>query len=164
MKKQSTNWILEIVQMERFTDYTCTPEYLNEWNKLMAQKHKFFADILKSGIYKTNVEGVGEVAIAYLRKHQLVLGPALDLKMRMSVLKELFKEGDLVDVSGIAIGKGFQAPPQHLQRPSQWNLKQTEQHIHAGTALLPDQYMQTNSRQPIRGGEPENAWDTEELQ
>ncbi|KAF2306803.1 hypothetical protein GH714_021534 [Hevea brasiliensis] len=83
MKEQSTNWILEIVQMEKLTDYTCTPEYLKEWNKLMAQKHKFFAEISKSGTCKTNVEGVGEVAFADLRKHQLVLDQAFDLKMRM---------------------------------------------------------------------------------
>jgi hypothetical protein len=41
MKEHSRNWVTEIVQMEKLTDYTSNPEYMNDWNKLMAQQHDF---------------------------------------------------------------------------------------------------------------------------
>ncbi|KAM2101307.1 hypothetical protein ACFX1T_028346 [Malus domestica] len=46
MKEMSLNWILEIVEMEKHTDYTCDPEYASEWNRLMTKQNAFIERIL----------------------------------------------------------------------------------------------------------------------
>ncbi|CAN6561932.1 unnamed protein product [Malus baccata var. baccata] len=46
MKEMSLNWILEIVEMEKHTDYTCNPEYASEWNRLMTKQNAFIERIL----------------------------------------------------------------------------------------------------------------------
>jgi len=86
MKEHSRNWVTEIVQMEKLTDYTSNPEYMNDWNKLMAQQHDFTRDVLENGYGSTfKIEGLGVVPIAGLRGYeQHVLLQAFDLKMRMT--------------------------------------------------------------------------------
>ncbi|KAB2607684.1 dynamin-related protein 4C-like [Pyrus ussuriensis x Pyrus communis] len=66
MKERSIKWMLELVEMEKLTDYTCDDDYLSEWNKLMASQNEFIH---------------GEVGV--LRKYPHVLSQAYDLKMRM---------------------------------------------------------------------------------
>uniref|UniRef100_A0A2N9GCL2 GED domain-containing protein n=1 Tax=Fagus sylvatica TaxID=28930 RepID=A0A2N9GCL2_FAGSY len=44
MKERSVNWVMEIVEMEKQTDYTCNPEYLSDWNKLMGQQDFFMKE------------------------------------------------------------------------------------------------------------------------
>ena len=96
MKDQSVNWVMEIVEMEKLTDYTCNPEYLSEWNKLMAQQDSFMKDVLtneeRPSIVK--LEGFGEIEVEKLRKYSHILQQAFDMKMRMTaywkiVLKRL---------------------------------------------------------------------------
>ncbi|KAH8514619.1 hypothetical protein H0E87_007449 [Populus deltoides] len=54
--------------MEKLTDYTSNPEYMNDWNKLMAQQHDFTRDVLENGYVATfKIEGLGVVPIAGLR-------------------------------------------------------------------------------------------------
>ncbi|ONI20901.1 hypothetical protein PRUPE_2G039500 [Prunus persica] len=69
MKERSNSWILEIVEMEKRTDFTCNPEYVSEWNRLMNKQNAFIDGIEFEG----------------LRKHTHVdLSQAFDLKMRMT--------------------------------------------------------------------------------
>ncbi|XP_065853485.1 dynamin-related protein 4C-like [Euphorbia lathyris] len=81
MKEQSTNWVIEIVEIEKMTDYTCSPEYISEWNALMSQEHKFTED-LRKGLIRVEIKGIGVVEVGHLttQKH---LHHAFDLKMRM---------------------------------------------------------------------------------
>ncbi|KAJ6348365.1 hypothetical protein OIU76_004770 [Salix suchowensis] len=84
MKERSRNWVTEIVQMEKLTDYTSDPAYLNDWNKLMAQQQEFM-DALENEDTEFQIEGLGEVAIAGLMAYEKpVLLQAFDLKMRMT--------------------------------------------------------------------------------
>ncbi|KAL5071526.1 hypothetical protein RYX36_022413 [Vicia faba] len=53
-KKSSIQHVLEAVQMEKLTDYTCNPEYLQEYNKLISH-HEFF---LKEVFYFDSVESL----------------------------------------------------------------------------------------------------------
>ena len=46
MKERSVDWVMEIVEMEKLTDYTCNPEYLSDWNELMSQQHSFLKAVL----------------------------------------------------------------------------------------------------------------------
>ncbi|GMY37778.1 dynamin-related protein 4C-like [Fagus crenata] len=46
MKEHSVDWVMEIVEMEKLTDYTCNPEYLSDWNKLMSYQHSFLKAVL----------------------------------------------------------------------------------------------------------------------
>ncbi|KAJ6946138.1 hypothetical protein NC651_001031 [Populus alba x Populus x berolinensis] len=45
MREQSTDWVSELVEMEKLTDYTCNPEYLKEWNMLMSHRQTFLDDV-----------------------------------------------------------------------------------------------------------------------
>uniref|UniRef100_A0A2N9G379 Dynamin-type G domain-containing protein n=1 Tax=Fagus sylvatica TaxID=28930 RepID=A0A2N9G379_FAGSY len=45
-RASSVNWVMEIVEMEKQTDYTCNPEYLSDWNKLMGQQDFFMKEVL----------------------------------------------------------------------------------------------------------------------
>ncbi|KAJ6962303.1 dynamin-related protein 4C [Populus alba x Populus x berolinensis] len=76
MREQSTDWVSELVEMEKLTDYTCNPEYLKEWNMLMSH-------LQKNESSKMKIEGFGEVEIVNLRRYPL-LSQAFDLKMRMT--------------------------------------------------------------------------------
>ncbi|KAJ6696387.1 DYNAMIN [Salix koriyanagi] len=69
MKERSRNWVTEIVQMEKLTDYTSDPAYLNDWNKLMAQQQEFM-DALENEDAEFQIEGLGEVAIAGLMAYE----------------------------------------------------------------------------------------------
>nr|TKR74092.1 hypothetical protein D5086_0000299060 [Populus alba] len=83
MKDRSIDWVTEIVQMEKETDYTCNPEYMKEWNKLIAQQQAFIDNITKFGYSKVTIDGSREVVVGDLRGHMDVLLQAFDLKMRM---------------------------------------------------------------------------------
>ncbi|KAJ6878012.1 hypothetical protein NC651_030681 [Populus alba x Populus x berolinensis] len=83
MKDRSIDWVAEIVQMEKETDYTCNPEYMKEWNKLIAQQQAVIDNITKFGYSKVTIDGSREVVVGDLRSHMHVLFQAFDLKMRM---------------------------------------------------------------------------------
>ncbi|PON54667.1 Dynamin superfamily [Parasponia andersonii] len=85
MKERSVNWIMEVVEMEKLTDYTCNPELLSEWNKLMSQKDGFLHGVLRDENlpFKVNLDGFGEIEVENLRQYPHHLHQAFDLKMRM---------------------------------------------------------------------------------
>ncbi|KAM0977665.1 hypothetical protein ACFX13_013990 [Malus domestica] len=86
MKERSIKWMLELVEMEKLTDYTCDADYVSEWNKLMASQNEFIHGVLtdekKPSVIA--IEGIGEVEVGVLRKYPHVLAQAYDLKMRMT--------------------------------------------------------------------------------
>jgi two-component SAPR family response regulator len=70
MREQSTDLVLKIVQMEKLTDYTCNPENLDEWNKLVAKQKAFIYDVPKNESSKIQIEGFGGVEVNNLRVSQ----------------------------------------------------------------------------------------------
>ncbi|KAK6945673.1 Dynamin stalk domain [Dillenia turbinata] len=83
--ENSVDHVIEIVEMEKMTDYTCNPNYMTCWNKLMCQLDMFLevvGDVYKGN--KVKLEVFGEVEIGHLRKHGSVVREAFDLKMRMT--------------------------------------------------------------------------------
>ncbi|KAH7545056.1 hypothetical protein FEM48_Zijuj01G0052800 [Ziziphus jujuba var. spinosa] len=60
MKERSNIWMTEIVEMEKVTDFTCIPEYVSEWTKLMTERDAFIGEILKGDEKLTSIklEGV----------------------------------------------------------------------------------------------------------
>ncbi|XP_008244162.1 PREDICTED: dynamin-related protein 4C-like [Prunus mume] len=86
MKERSIKWMTEIVDMEKLTDYTCDPEYVAEWNRLMAHQKTFIDGVLDNNIRPSTItiEGIGEVEVEALRQYPLMLPQAFDLKMRMA--------------------------------------------------------------------------------
>ncbi|KAJ6975701.1 hypothetical protein NC653_031510 [Populus alba x Populus x berolinensis] len=139
MKDRSIDWVTEIVQMEKETDYTCNPEYMKEWNKLIAQQHTVIEDIMQRGrLYLVNIEGFGDVEVGHLMVYKLILPKAFDLKMRvfaywkvvlmrlvdnmalhlqLSIRNLLYKEmekeifNELVDTAGDVIEGMLEEPP-----------------------------------------------------
>ncbi|CAA0812171.1 Dynamin-related protein 4C [Striga hermonthica] len=85
-RKQSEVWVLDVVEMERKTDYTCSPDYLALWKKLMAH-HKVFVEILEDESKTANmaIDGYGNVDVSHLRSWTgtAVVHEAFDLKMRL---------------------------------------------------------------------------------
>jgi predicted RNA-binding protein Jag len=86
-KKNSIQYVLEAVEMEKHTDYTCNPEYLQEYNKLMSHQEEFVEEVLNTRGFTSTVEleGVGEVDVSHLENfdNQHVLNEAFDLKARL---------------------------------------------------------------------------------
>ncbi|KAM5551523.1 hypothetical protein ABKV19_026389 [Rosa sericea] len=84
MKERSVEWMMEIVEMENLTDYTCNPEYVSECSRLMGQQGTFLQFVLSKQYSKISVEGIGEVEVGVLWQYPQVLSQAFDLKMRMT--------------------------------------------------------------------------------
>ncbi|PPS14993.1 hypothetical protein GOBAR_AA05589 [Gossypium barbadense] len=100
---ESINSVKEIVEMEKLTGYTCNPDYMREWNKLMNQQDHFINQITRTdnvfplrcetedlqgfeeiqGLWE--IQGFREIQVEHLRQHSNVsiLQQAFDLKMRM---------------------------------------------------------------------------------
>ncbi|XP_058734094.1 dynamin-related protein 4C-like [Vicia villosa] len=84
-KENSIQHVMQAVEMEKHTDYTCNPEYLQEYNKLMLYQQAFVKEVLYD--YRTSstvkLEGVGDIEVNHLRNyHTNVLTQAFDLKAR----------------------------------------------------------------------------------
>ncbi|CAK8578619.1 unnamed protein product [Lathyrus sativus] len=87
-KKSSIQHVLQAVQMERLTDYTCNPEYLKEYYKLMSLQEAFLKEVFNVNRLGNTVklEGVGEIDVVKLMKYypdMLTLAQAYDLKARL---------------------------------------------------------------------------------
>ncbi|XP_062076978.1 dynamin-related protein 4C-like [Humulus lupulus] len=82
MKERSLNWVMEAVEMEKITDYTCNPEFVSEWNKFMAQRDTFMSVVNSVG--SINIEGFGSVEVVNAKPFPQHLHDAYDLRMRMA--------------------------------------------------------------------------------
>ena len=94
MRKRSMERMMEFVEMEKLTDYTCNPEYGTEWNKLISQQESFVKQVNENLAQKITIVGYGEVEVGGLRQYEYLLPQAYDLRMRMTaywkiVLKRL---------------------------------------------------------------------------
>ncbi|XP_052879836.1 dynamin-related protein 4C-like isoform X2 [Gossypium arboreum] len=98
LREQSINRAKEIVEMEKLTGYTCNPDYMMEWNKLMDQQDHFINQISGTNMQPlpccVNLQGLGEIPVEHLRQHSNVsiLQQAFDLKMRMVGYWKIFKD------------------------------------------------------------------------
>ncbi|CAI9090923.1 OLC1v1025814C1 [Oldenlandia corymbosa var. corymbosa] len=90
-REQSVDWVLEIIEMEKMTDYTCNPEYVTTWNNLMT-KQEAFMEVMNDHTKPTviTIDGFGVVEVGELRDHAAsVVQQAFDLKMRMTAYWKL---------------------------------------------------------------------------
>ncbi|KAA8538982.1 hypothetical protein F0562_025674 [Nyssa sinensis] len=95
MKERSTQVVMDIVEMEKLTDYTCDPEYMTVWRKLMENQNVF--NEVMNNLWKPAkimIEGFGEIEVEHLRLHPNIRDQAFDMKMRITaywkiVLKRL---------------------------------------------------------------------------
>ena len=71
--------------MEKLTDYTCNPDYMAEYTKLMSQHDGFMKQVCDDEVVPSTViiEGLGEVEVGHLRQFRHVLKNSFDLQMRM---------------------------------------------------------------------------------
>lgn len=84
MKENSKKHVKEAIEMEKLTDYTCNPEYMTEYNNLMANQASF-VQYVQDGYGAVNITNLGgSIQIGHLRKYNAqVLNQAYDMKMRM---------------------------------------------------------------------------------
>ncbi|KAG8374966.1 hypothetical protein BUALT_Bualt10G0050600 [Buddleja alternifolia] len=100
-KQQSVDWVNDIVEMEKLTDYTCNPEYIDLWNKLMSHQNAFMEIVNDhSKPTKMKIDGFGEIDVGHLRNHVVVVQEAFDLKMRLSAYWKIVLRR-LVDVMAL---------------------------------------------------------------
>ncbi|KAH7855330.1 hypothetical protein Vadar_023780 [Vaccinium darrowii] len=85
MKDKSLERVMEIVEMERLANYTCSPEYMSDWGKLMAQQN-LFTQVLNDPYRSTRItiEGFGQIEVGHLRSYSNVRDQAFDMKMRIT--------------------------------------------------------------------------------
>ena len=90
MRDESVLRVKEIVQMEKFADYTCDPEYLSYWTRLM-WRQDMFRKIVEGSLFDDNnvkittmeIEGLGKVDLVHLEKYKHLAQEAFDMKMRI---------------------------------------------------------------------------------
>ncbi|GAB4840084.1 Dynamin- protein 4C [Ancistrocladus abbreviatus] len=84
MREQSVDQVMEIVEMEKMTDYTCNPAYLATWNTLMLNQSKFM-EIIENDCLPSvmTIKGYGQLEIGHLRQFKNVVQEAFDMKMRI---------------------------------------------------------------------------------
>ncbi|KAK7359170.1 hypothetical protein VNO77_01118 [Canavalia gladiata] len=84
--QSSIKHVKKAIEMENYTDYTCYPEYLTEYNKLISQQEQFLKQVLENPNEPSivNLEGVGVVDVGHLRNYSSsILSQAFDMKVRM---------------------------------------------------------------------------------
>ncbi|CAN1162542.1 Dynamin-related protein 4C [Linum perenne] len=101
MREQSLNWVNEILLMEETTDYTCDPDYLNEFNNLLAARPEFMK-ALRNNDSTISIPGFGTVTVTNDVKKSMVLEAAFGLKMRMVTYWKVVRRR-LVDSLGLHI-------------------------------------------------------------
>ncbi|CAL5329952.1 dynamin-related protein 4C-like [Camellia sinensis] len=85
MKEKSFDRVIELVEMEKLTDYTCSPEYMTEWAKLMAHQNAF-RNVMNDQCMSSQIaiEGFGRIEVGHLRLYSSTREQAFDLKMRIT--------------------------------------------------------------------------------
>ncbi|KAI8025038.1 Dynamin-related protein 4C [Camellia lanceoleosa] len=84
MKEKSFDRVMELVEMEKLTDYTCSPEYMTEWAKLMAHQNAFRNVMNNQHTSQITIEGFGMIEVGHLRLYSSTREQAFDLKMRIT--------------------------------------------------------------------------------
>ncbi|KDP31483.1 hypothetical protein JCGZ_15434 [Jatropha curcas] len=101
MKDRSISWVMEIVQMEKVTNYTCNPEYMSEWNKLMGEYDTFKKQIRTNSQNAAWIEGIESIEFLGIKNYQdNVVQQAFDLKMRMTAYWKIVL-GRLIDSTAL---------------------------------------------------------------
>ncbi|XP_027348439.1 dynamin-related protein 4C-like [Abrus precatorius] len=85
-KENSIKHVLETVEMEKHTDYTCNTDFMEQYNKLISQQDVFlnavFNNVDKPS--RVNLERVGDIDVGHLRAYSSsVVAQSFDLKVRM---------------------------------------------------------------------------------
>ncbi|KAH6835358.1 Dynamin related protein 4C [Perilla frutescens var. hirtella] len=83
-KQQTINWMNDLVEMEKFADYTCNPQYTTTWNELMSHQDDFMKKINNVCSSTATIPRFGEINISHLYSRKGVVQEAFDLKMRMT--------------------------------------------------------------------------------
>ncbi|KAK7412502.1 hypothetical protein VNO78_03966 [Psophocarpus tetragonolobus] len=84
MKENFTKYVMEAVEMEKLTDYTCNPEYTSEYHKLMANQDEFVQKVNSGTSFNVVLEGFDRgIKVGHLSQYSTLLPQAFDLKMRL---------------------------------------------------------------------------------
>lgn len=73
---------MKIIEMEEIADYTCDPEYIAIWSRLMIS-HDDFKEVLNGDSSVASIEGFGEIGVGHFRSYPGVRDEAFDLKTRL---------------------------------------------------------------------------------
>ncbi|KAI3871600.1 hypothetical protein MKX03_005783 [Papaver bracteatum] len=83
VRNNSIERVKEIVEMEKMAAYSCSPDYISTWTRLMLQQQQF-KDVMNDGSKPKNLqfEMLGDVEFGHLKDTQIVQ-QAFDINMRL---------------------------------------------------------------------------------
>ncbi|KAL4580167.1 hypothetical protein LXL04_016348 [Taraxacum kok-saghyz] len=85
MKEKLVERVTEMIEMEKVTDYTCDPDFITFWNKLMGESRDGFLVAITNYRREFSMEGYGSIDITHLRSvPSTKRDQAFDLKIRMA--------------------------------------------------------------------------------
>ncbi|KAL8556845.1 hypothetical protein ACS0TY_004351 [Phlomoides rotata] len=99
-KQQSFDWMKDVVEMEKLSDYTCNPDYTASWNRLMSEQEAFMVQVKSRSPYATSSRFGEYVYLGHLHGLDGVVKEAFDLKMRMTAYWDIVLRR-LVDNMGL---------------------------------------------------------------
>jgi len=82
MKENSMKYLKEVLEMEKLTDYTCSPKYTSEYDKLIARQ-KHFVERVEANASEIIIQGFGTIQASHLSQYRTLLPQAFDLKVRL---------------------------------------------------------------------------------
>ncbi|KAD4178901.1 hypothetical protein E3N88_27492 [Mikania micrantha] len=85
MKNKFLKRVVEMIEMEKNTGYTCDHDFIVSWNKLKSSNHDQLSQAMSNRSKTINIKGFGSVKVKHLFDVPTnVLDQAFDLKMRMT--------------------------------------------------------------------------------
>ncbi|KAL8261314.1 hypothetical protein R6Q59_025363 [Mikania micrantha] len=85
MKNKFLKRVVEMIEMEKNTGYTCDHDFIVSWNKLKSSNHDQLSQAMSNRSETINIKGFGSVKVKHLFDVPTnVLDQAFDLKMRMT--------------------------------------------------------------------------------
>nr|XP_043630275.1 dynamin-related protein 4C-like [Erigeron canadensis] len=76
--------VVELIEMEKITDYTCDPDFISSYDKLMCNRDAFLKSMINYSA-TTNVEGYGTINVKHLHSVSAnTRDQAFEMKMKMT--------------------------------------------------------------------------------
>nr|XP_043630276.1 dynamin-related protein 4C-like [Erigeron canadensis] len=76
--------VIELIEMEKITDYTCDPDFISSYDKLMCNRDAFLKSMINYSA-TTNVEGYGTINVKHLHSVSAnTRDQAFEMKMKMT--------------------------------------------------------------------------------
>lgn len=85
MKNKFMERVVDMIESEKATDYTCDPQFMSSWSSLMANNHEQFSTAMSIRSESINIAGFGMINVKHLFSvPSIIRDQAFDLKMKLT--------------------------------------------------------------------------------